>query len=213
MFTKYFFIIGSLIIVVILLIFDRSSYVKEIESREIASNSIKLPSDQPSKVNTILSAKLINGIIINPGEMFSFNDIVGPRTVSRGFAEGLSISQKNGEYVYVRDIGGGICRTSTNLHQAVQKAGMEVKERHDHVIPVDYAEKGQDAALIYGKQDYKFKNNKSNPIKIVAFIKDDNLNVSIEERVQVRLETHNIFKISTLEYYRDRIIAAYKARF
>lgn len=213
MFNKYIFIVGALIIIVVLIIFDRSSYIKEIESREISSNSIKLPSDEPSKANTILSAELINGIIINPGEVFSFNDIVGPRTVSRGFVEGLSIIQKNGEFVYVRDIGGGICRTSTNLHQAVLKAGMDIKERHDHVIPVDYAEKGQDAALIYGRQDYKFKNNKDNPVKIVAYAKDDNLNVSIEERVQVKLETHNIFKISTLEYYRDRIIAAYKSRF
>lgn len=213
MFNKYLFIAGVLIVLILLMIFDRSSYVKEIESREISSNSIKLPNDEPSKINTVLSGKMINGVIVNPGEVFSFNDIVGPRTVSRGFAEGLSILQKNGEPVYVRDVGGGICRTSTSLHQAALKAGMEIKERHDHVIPVEYAEKGQDAALIYGKQDYKFKNNKSNPVKIVAFVKDDNLHISIEERVQVKIEKHNIFKTSTLEYYRDRIIAAYKAKF
>lgn len=213
MLNKYVVIAGALVVFIVLLLYDRSSYVKEIDSREISFNTMKLPDDGASKTNTILSAKMINGIIVYPGDVFSFNDVVGPRTVARGFSEGLSIVQKNGEYVYVRDVGGGICRTSTGLHQAVLKAGMEVRERHDHVIPVEYAEKGQDAALVYGRQDYKFKNNKGNPVKIVASAEGDSLRIAIEEKVQVKIEKHNIFRWSILEYYRDRIVAAYRAKF
>lgn len=210
----YFFVAGFFIVVIILLILDRSAYVKEVESGEISSSMIRLPEDEPSRKNAVLSAGLINGIIINPGEVFSFNDIVGPRTVDRGFAEGLSILRDgNGQTTFVRDVGGGICRTSTSLHHAVLKAGLEVKERHDHVIPVEYAEKGQDAALLYGKQDYKFKNNRENPVKVVTAVTDSGLRISLEERILVRLKKHNIFNTGAICYYRERIKTACKSLF
>jgi vancomycin resistance protein YoaR len=210
----YFFIAGFFILVLILIILDRSAYIREIGSGEISSSVMGLPEDDASRKNAVLSAGLINGIIINPGEVFSFNDIVGPRTVDRGFSEGLSILRDgSGQTNYVRDVGGGICRTSTNLHQAVLKAGLEVKERHDHVIPVEYAEKGQDAALLYGKQDYKFRNNRENPVKVVAVVTDEGLRISLEERIQVRLKKHNIFNAGAIYYYRERIKTACKSIF
>lgn len=208
----YFLIAGFLAVLFILLILDSSAYVREIESGEISSSVIGLPEDEPSRKNAVLAAELINGIIINPGEVFSFNDIVGPRTVSRGFAEGLSILRGgNGQTSYVRDVGGGICRTSTNLHQAVLKAGLEVTERHNHVIPVEYAERGQDAALLYGKQDYRFKNTRKNPVKVLAAVTDEGLRISLEERIQVRLKKHNLFGAGAFHYYRERIKTAFKS--
>ncbi len=213
MFNKIFFVAGALFIVFIFLVFDRSYYIKEIDSRKLSSTAIKLPDDEPSKINAVLASKMIDGIIIKPGEVFSFNGIVGPRILSKGFKEGLSIVQKDGGPSYARDVGGGICRTSTGLHQSVSKAGLEVVERHDHVIPVDYAEKGRDAALLYGKQDYRFRNNKRNPVKILSVVKDDQLNIVIEEKIQEKIEKHRIFRAGLFDYYRDRIMAAYKDKF
>ncbi len=199
---------------VVLLLLNRPAYVRELESRVISSGVIRLPDDGPSRKNALLSADMINGIIIKPGEVFSFNEIVGPRTVERGFAEGLSILQNGeGRPAFVRDVGGGICRTSTSLHQAVVEAGLEVKERHDHVIPVDYAEKGRDAALLYGKQDYKFKNTRDNPVKVVAVAEGDELRVSLEEKVQVKVGKQGIFNGGTLSYYRQRIKEACRSYF
>lgn len=209
----YIIMTGILSILILLFLLDKSAYVKELDSREISSDEMDLPGDEPSRKNTVLSANMINGVIVSPGSIFSFNDIVGPRTLERGFAEGLSILQENGKSAFVRDVGGGICRTSTSLHQAVLKAGLEVRERHDHVIPVEYAGKGQDAALLYGKQDYRFRNNRDNPVKVVTTVRDSKLYVSLEEKVQLKIEKHNILRLSTMEYYRDRVKAAYRARF
>lgn len=211
---KSYILAGALILAVVLLVrLDRSSYVRELEAREIGVDLIKLPDDDPSRKNALLAAELINGVIIGPGETFSFNNLVGPRTVDRGFAEGLSILRDNGQLKYVRDLGGGICRTSTSLHRAVVSSGLEVKERHDHLIPVEYAERGQDAALLYGKQDYRFKNNRENILRLAASVQDGHLRLAVEEKVQVKVKKHNLINVGALYYYRERLKTVCRSMF
>lgn len=121
-----------------------------------------------SQKNAKLAADLVNGTIVAPGAVFSFNQVVGPRTRARGFVEGLSIVRTSRGSKLVPDVGGGICRVATAIHQAVLKAGLQLLERHSHSMRVEYAEPGEDAAVVWGQWDYKFKNIKNVPIKLLV---------------------------------------------
>ncbi|MDQ0287520.1 putative membrane protein [Desulfofundulus luciae] len=126
---------------------------------------IPSPPDGGGK-NAALAAALINGKIIQPGEVFSFNRVVGPRTVSRGFVEGRSIVETVYGPKAVPDVGGGVCRTATALHLAVLKAGLQVVERHDHSMPVNYAGLGNDAAVAWPYWDFRFRNTSGKTLAI-----------------------------------------------
>lgn len=133
----------------------------------------------PKKVarthNVNLAAKLINGKVLNPGETFSYNETVGPRTRARGFKEAAIFSK--GEIV--DGLGGGICQVSSTLYMAAMKADMKTVSRKNHSFYVDYAPKGQDATVVYGSIDYKFENTSEYPIKVVAFQKNNYITVRI----------------------------------
>jgi len=123
---------------------------------------------------------MINGTVVQPGEVFSFNRAVGPRTASRGFVEGRSVVENAyGELEMVPDIGGGVCRASTVLYQAALNAGLEVVERHEHGLPVEYAEVGKDAAVAWPYWDFKFRNTAGVPVTIEAFSEQGKLRAQI----------------------------------
>jgi len=124
--------------------------------------------DYNRSVNISLAANAINNYILPPGEVFSFNKIVGPRTKEKGYQ--LAHVYDGGKIVY--GIGGGICQVSTTLYNASLYANFEIIERNAHQFTVDYAPLGQDSSVSYGYEDYVFKNNTSYPIKIVLEIKD-----------------------------------------
>lgn len=145
---------------------------------EIGYAELRNPLDNGGK-NANLAASLVNGVIINPGEIFSFNQIVGQRTVSRGFVEGQSVVNTVYGPELQPSVGGGICRTATVIHHAVLTAGLEVVERHDHSLPVSYAEPGKDAAVAYGYLDYRFRNNTEWPIKLQISTENEKLRVVI----------------------------------
>ena len=112
--------------------------------------------------NIEIATGVINGTVVMPGETFSFNDIVGPRTIERGY-------QEAGTYVGSKvepGIGGGICQVSTTLYRAAMKANLRSVERTNHSMVVGYAEPGLDATVSYGYLDYKFKNTYDFPIYI-----------------------------------------------
>ncbi|AQR97548.1 VanW family protein [Clostridium saccharoperbutylacetonicum] len=120
-------------------------------------------SSAPGRSNNIeIATSAINGTVVMPGEVFSFNDVVGPRTVERGY-------QEAGTYVGNKvepGIGGGICQVSTTLYRAVMKANLRSIERTNHSMVVGYAQPGLDATVSYGYLDYKFKNVYDFPIYI-----------------------------------------------
>lgn len=118
--------------------------------------------------NIALATKAINGTVLMPGEVFSFNDTVGERTRAKGYKEAHVIV--NGEYV--DGLGGGICQVSSTLYNAVLLAGLEIVERYHHTYPSSYVPLGQDATVDYGNLDIRFKNNREYPIYISAYTKN-----------------------------------------
>ncbi|OPZ91714.1 MAG: Vancomycin B-type resistance protein VanW [Firmicutes bacterium ADurb.Bin419] len=121
-------------------------------------------------VNIKLASTKINGKILLPGEVFSFNDVVGPRTAEMGYK--VAHAYSNGKVI--NDIGGGICQVSTTLYNATLKADLETVSRRNHMFTVGYVPYGQDAAVSYGSTDFKFKNNTSMPIKILSNVTSNN---------------------------------------
>lgn len=114
--------------------------------------------------NLDLVCQALDGVIIQPGEIFSYNDAVGERTVERGFMYGESFSG----FERTRSAGGGVCQGSSVLHVCVLEADLEVVERAPHGLTVGYTPLGQDAAVSWGGPDFRFRNNTNFPIKIVA---------------------------------------------
>ncbi len=125
--------------------------------------------------NVKLSAAAINGKILNPGDVFSYNETVGKRTVEKGYKEaGAYVGGKT-----VLEVGGGICQTSSTLYYTVLYANLKVVERSNHMFGVAYLPLGTDATINWGTVDFKFENDTDYPIKIEAFMKDGYLNVKL----------------------------------
>ena len=118
-----------------------------------------------------------DGVELQPGQIFSYNDTLGPRTEERGYREATVIV--GGEHA--QDIGGGICQISTTLFMACLQSDLTIVERHNHAARIDYVEDGLDAAVVWGGQDFRFQNNTAYPIKIEASYdeKEEAVTVSI----------------------------------
>jgi len=119
--------------------------------------------------NVRFSMSKINGLRLDPGEVFSFNETVGRRTVERGFRPAPIIMPDRS----LQDSpGGGVCQASTMMYNAALRANLEIIERRHHSFPVFYVPAGQDAAVVYGALDVKFKNNRETPVFFRAFYED-----------------------------------------
>ena len=116
--------------------------------------------------NAVLAATAINGTVIPPGGVFSFNQTVGQRTPERGYLPSEVIVSGPDGPERAEGVGGGICRTATVLHQAVKSAGLEVMEASRHSLPVSYGD-GDDVAVAWPDLDYKFRNTSGVHLKIV----------------------------------------------
>ncbi|MBQ4161054.1 MAG: VanW family protein [Clostridia bacterium] len=134
-----------------------------------------MTSNKPRANNVELAARYVDGTILLPGDEFSYNNIVGPRTYERGF-KAASVYENN---KMVDGLGGGICQTSSTIYAAVLYADLEVTERHEHSLEVHYIDLGIDATVAYGTLDFRFKNNTTAPIKIVAKAGGGTVNVQI----------------------------------
>ena len=125
--------------------------------------------------NIANAASRINGKVLMPGDVFSFNATVGPRSVANGFHTAK-------EYVSgetVDGIGGGTCQVSSTLYNACIYSDLSIVSRTSHMFPVGYCPLGQDATVAYGSVDYKFVNSMDYPIKITAVTGGYKLTVSI----------------------------------
>lgn len=113
------------------------------------------PSSSNRIHNVQLMANYIDGTIVRPGESFSFNESVGPRTTERGFREGQMIIGS----LLLPAIGGGVCQTATTLFNNAFELGLPIVERHNHSFYISHYPMGRDATVSWGGPDFAFKND------------------------------------------------------
>ena len=121
-------------------------------------------SDKDRTTNLVIACRKLNGKVIMPGETFSYNETLGPRTYAAGYRNGKIYS--NGQVV--DGLGGGICQISSTLYNAALMSDMEIVERRNHQFVTSYVDKGRDATVVYGATDFRFKNTRTYPIRLVA---------------------------------------------
>lgn len=114
--------------------------------------------------NVEVAASRINGVVIEPGQEFSFTHTILPRTAENGYVPAPVIS--NGKYVI--GYGGGICQVSSTLYAAMLNASLPATERHPHSLVVSYIPQGMDATISTTVKDLKFKNIFDYDIQITA---------------------------------------------
>lgn len=161
-------------------------------------------SNRDRTTNLRLAAEKIDGTVIMPGETFSYNKIVGKRTVEAGYKEAAIFS--DGE---VTDgLGGGICQISTTLYDSVLYANLEIVERRNHMFIPSYVGGGRDATVVWGSTDFKFKNNRNYPIKISMTVSGGIARATIygvktENDYDISLETEFIKSIPYKTVYKN----------
>lgn len=127
------------------------------------------------KHNVKLSISDFNGMIVQPEQEVSFNDVTGEKTPEKGYKKAKIIL--NG--VYVEDYGGGACQASTTLYNALLLSDIEILEVHPHSLPVSYVPLAFDAMVSEGYSDLKFRNNLESPIYIKTWGDEERVYVNI----------------------------------
>ncbi|MCR5207247.1 MAG: VanW family protein [Eubacterium sp.] len=113
--------------------------------------------------NLKLACKAIDGTIIYPGETFSFNEVVGIRTASKGYKPAPIFTGTTG---HEDGVGGGVCQVASTMFNAALYCNFAIVERHQHSQRVVYCPLGRDAAIFWGSEDFKFRNTSDFPIRI-----------------------------------------------
>jgi vancomycin resistance protein YoaR len=142
-----------------------SELLGEIRSKRIGRYVTSFNPHNKKRSNNIqLATNAINNYVVFPGERFSFNKVVGKRTVAKGYLRAPVIVKGD----FAEDIGGGICQISSTLYNAVDQAGIKIEERFSHSRRVPYIPPGRDATVSWYGPDFKFKNNYNQPVLIRA---------------------------------------------
>lgn len=169
------------------------------------------------KYNIRFGADKINGTILKPGEVFSANDTLGKRTRKNGWKN--AGAYEGGEVV--QQAGGGVCQLSSTLYNAVLYADLEIVERRNHSMPVHYVSRGRDATInsVGNIIDFKFRNNTSGDIIILAYTEGNNLHMEIYglpfetdeyDRIEIRTKQTGSQGIKTEYTYDDTKKETYK---
>ncbi len=121
------------------------------------------------------SLEAIDYHVVDVGEVFSFNKVVGPRTIERGYLPAPVIVQ--GEYT--EGVGGGICQTSSTLYNATDQAGLRIIERVSHSREVTYVPPGRDATVSWGGPDFRFQNQLNGPILLAGKMENGKITIDV----------------------------------
>ena len=151
----------------------------------VATYSTKFnPSVTGRNKNIELSAQAIDNVIVGIGDVFSFNNTVGPSDAEHGYQPAQEIVNKQ----LVMGIGGGICQTSSTLFNAVDKLAVEYVEWHHHSLTVGYVPSGRDATVSYGGKDFQFKNTAGAPF-LIKTIYNGNGTFTVEVRTSAAYQS------------------------
>ena len=161
-------------------------------------------SDRDRSTNLRIACSKINGKVLMPGEIFSYNKTLGARTAAAGFKNGKVY--EGGEVV--DGIGGGICQISSTLYNAVVMANLQTVERRNHQFVTSYVGPGRDATVVYGAIDFKFKNTRKYPVRLKASAVNGIATVTIygikeENEYTFKFETRTVDTIPTTTTYEE----------
>lgn len=147
-------------------------------------------------VNIRNAAAKIDGVIIPPGEVFSFNGIVGERSLENGFTWAPEIMGDE----TTPGVGGGTCQVSSTLHVAALYGALEIVERQSHSRPSAYAKMGLDATVSYPEVDLKLRNNMPFPIMIHATLPEPDVQLTKIKHARVKVELLGGDPVATVTY-------------
>ena len=150
--------------------YEPDVYLEDLESRYfqdvLAEYSSPHSTYNPGRtVNLELACKEINKTILNPGEEFSFNKVVGERTTAKGYQAASVYVEGGGSE---DQTGGGVCQVASTMYMAVLLSDLKVTERYPHMYAVEYVPMGMDATVYWGSLDFRFVNSTDYPIIIYA---------------------------------------------
>lgn len=147
------------------------------------------PGNVGRTTNVRLATDFCNNTILMPGDVFSYNDTVGPRTYERGFKDAIVYVGTSAE----DGVGGGICQVSSTIYYAVLRADLKIVERYAHSREVTYVPKGEDATVAWGSKDFRFENDTEFPIKVVTSHDKNSLTIKLygtqTQNKTVKIET------------------------
>lgn len=126
-------------------------------------------------INIHRAAKWMDGTIVQPGEIFSYNKAVGERTEARGFVPGIMID--NG--VLKKDLGGGVSQVATTTWNAAWFSGLELVQHKPHSFYISRYPAGRESTVAWPSVDVKFKNNSGHPIFVDTSFTNSSVTVSI----------------------------------
>jgi vancomycin resistance protein YoaR len=143
--------------------------------------------------NIKLACSRIDNKILLPGESFSMNSALGPRTQDNGYKEAPIIFKNE----LVPGTGGGVCQVSSTLYNTVLLAGLDVIERTHHSMPLTYISPGRDATINEGSIDFRFVNDSKYPVVLDAYVSGSRLYISLlgnknEDGLVIKLKTQTI---------------------
>ncbi len=138
------------------------------------STSVKDQTPEVKK-NIAIACDRLDGFVLQPGSVLSFNGIVGEGSAANGFANGNVLYRDE----VVLEPGGGLCQVSSTLFNAMLMAGCAIVERHRHYQPVTYVPLGLDATIKYGKKDLRIRNPHDQPLYISAVMNNSSLVITI----------------------------------
>lgn len=144
----------------------------------VSSTTTKTTEVANRNANISLICKTIDGLVLQPGESFNFNDYIGQRTAEKGYKEAGGIF----DGTLRQELGGGICQANGTLFHSVMMADLKIDERHPHSWPSTYVDFGTDATVTWGGQNFQFTNNTEYPVAIHAFYGNYKVTIQIYGR-------------------------------
>lgn len=154
---------------------DEETLEKEMFGTTLFAASSEYVNNPSRTENLRLACEAIDGTILNPGEVFSFNGVVGERTAEKGYQ---AATVYNGGQS-VQELGGGVCQVASTIYYATLHLDLEQVHREPHQYAVTYVPYGMDATVYWGSIDYQFKNTLSHPLKIEANTDNGHVNITL----------------------------------
>jgi vancomycin resistance protein YoaR len=144
-------------------------------SRVLASYTTAYSGTYDRIQNLQIGTELLHGTTLGPGVTFSFNDVVGPRTLERGFRPAPTIMNNE----YEDHVGGGVSQVATTVFNAAWEAGLKIAERTAHSLYIDRYQLGRDATVNYPDVDLKFVNDTENWIYIQGIVTEGGITIRL----------------------------------